>query len=322
MNFMAKAALGTAAQVDLEAVRGVWGGTLTDEEVQVVLVGNKNENDTLEAKNMDEPTSDSTALSDNEFFVVFQQKLIDGTITDCDTKEYARRFGKKDQDAKLKILKAVREVWDVSLTGNDVKEQSASTLPIDSVSTISDTSKDMPVKQVKEEKKNTPNKTKQAKRSAARKNRPAAPAPEDIKNTFPKIESAKISNASENKPAQSALPDTKEILAKPAERTTDLSDNEYFRTFQQKVIDECVKESDFKEYVRRFGKDPEATRSNLKLFTMQYRNNFISGIKFAELNFMANAALGTVTALDIKAVRGAWGGGLTLTDVQAILAQK
>jgi predicted amino acid-binding ACT domain protein len=326
LNLIMRAAHGNIFIADIRAARKVWAGGLTNEEVQVVLAANENsvqpkvvdQKESLAVEITDDATimgkgkADQSDLNDKEYFAIFQQKVINMSCAENDLNEYAARFGKDTEftKANLKIfaaqyknrlisaakyvelsfmakaalnsvteddLEAVRGVWNGSLTDQEVE---------DVLAARSVCSGDIA-------------------------NEEASAALEEPSDQVISAEELSIA-------VEPAAEDSKEVQVD----TAHLNDQEYFAFFRNKVIENCVDAQDFKEYARRFGKDPVTTRDNLRLFTMQYRNNLISGVKFAELNFVAKAALGIATALDMKAARSAWVGGLTLKDVQAILPPK
>jgi hypothetical protein len=340
LNLVMKAALGTIRTADIRAARKAWGVGLTDADVQAVYTANlgklpeipaapptiedkqangaarkniemqNNKQVAVRKKKGKKPTSKAeqdsiTKLNDSEYFTYFQQKIIGETVAERDFKEYTRRFGKDMEAIKINYRKFTLQYKNKLITPskyaelNFMAKAALGTLTPADLKAVRgvwcDKLTDKDVEEV-----------------FAQNN-----IMEDQAETT-KIEGEKDKIAV----AEAAADDSEEKDTDLSEASGKLNDSEYFAAFQQKVIDDAIRASDMREYARRFGRDPEGIKDNLRLFTMQYRNNLISGEKFAEVNFMSKAALGIATAIDRKAARGAWGGGLTYKDVQAILTQK
>lgn len=361
LNLITKGALGIISAVDITAARRAWGGQLTGEDVEAVLMANRK----MEQNLSKETEGSKSEVNDNDFFRLFRQKVRGGALSDTDLTEYASRFDERATQKNLALISLEYKTRSLSaldyIVLNLVMKAACKTLLAADIKAarkvlgggLTDEDVQAILTANDEPKENEPNEDEgedniQSRKDIAAVNKDAqsiiqekasekasALSEEDFasKNSVSSVDkpnssleepvATQVHNVStEEIDAEEVMaPDAPEDSTEIAAQTTPLSDKEYFEYFQRKVIDDCVEAADFKEYACRFGKDPEAAKSNLKLFTMQYRNNMISGVKFAELNFIAKAALGIATEVDMKAARGAWVGDLTFSDVSAVLEQ-
>ncbi|MCE5285327.1 MAG: hypothetical protein LLG02_05730 [Pelosinus sp.] len=331
VNLIAKAALESITAMDIKAAQRAWGGQLTDQDIKDIF----NANSEIEKTLPQEPKIRQNEISNDEFFRLFRQKAKRGKVSECDWEEYRNRFDIGATTANLALVSseykdrlisaaeyimlnllmkaalgvvrtaditAARKAWGGGLTDVDVQAilavNDASAMQGVSVCKESDTSENISAELVYEDANHMQN---------------------EVQTET--VENNNAADLSENSIEEDPI-SAENCIVKESDARSDLSDSEYFAAFRQKVITEAVDEIDLQEYADRFGKDTEVTMANLKIFTAQYKNKLIDVSKYAELNFMAKAALGTLTKADLQAVRGVWRSDLTDEEVQAVLDGK
>ncbi|MBP2635787.1 MAG: hypothetical protein H6Q72_1694 [Firmicutes bacterium] len=271
---------------------------------------------------------DSFELGNGAWFSIFQNKVVNSTVTEADMKEYERRFGTNKETAKYNLeyytslynsglisatdyvsisfmskaalgiatsddIQAAAKAWGGGLTSEDVKavEIGNSSLINNKLNSQTTNTSVSASGNISSDKYTHTTKT--------QTNTESSSYYTDTTKTKDTSETTAISSANDS---------------------FELGNGIWFTIFQRKVINGTVTKADMQEYETRFGTNKEIANYNLNYYSSLYKNNLISAADYVTISFMSKAALGIATKDDIQSAAKAWGGGMTAEDVRSVEA--